>query len=780
MADTTLQNTLQTGSQEKKKTYDPKRRKAMLDMLNAGEDPGFVRYNHVMHGFDQEEADDAINTFYQVTGRPNPLGDTAPASKTGEDLGTGEIRKRYESALIAKEGIEKYRDLYKEVTKDNTLLPTEISGEDAARLSTAHKLLLFDIATAQGTGALQAPDRELVEEALPDVTTANPLKIAQMQLRGGKEGNIAAFDAAIKRMDEISNSLIGEDGAAVTSNQPVQKSQEDQAFEWAQANPDDPRSQRVLEKLNTMGYKSSPAPEQAKEESKLVDQDTGEIKSKGFFDTIGEEVPKFFGSVADRFGSALDTAKSEAAQGKVPNLFGRTGLRAAGVVGGAINDAFSAVFNIGVSALPDEVRDTASKTMESVLSTDTGKAGLFALQQGQEAFEDFKSRNPEIAKDIEDVANIAMAIPASKVLGATGREAKAVVGDTAKVTSTIIGKEPVTKANDMIFRAVKPSITGGKKINQVKQSMETATRELVNRGYAPKNFQEYAESLTKAKADVWKEVESQIGASSARVNLRSIADEVKAMADDATIGRVDPNAAKRIKKIADSLVSQGDNVSVAEAESLKQYINGELKGTFGKFNLSASETNAKKLITAKLGQQLDDVLSSIPGEFSGLKKAYGALSQAEEDAMKRLVVFGRQNPAGLVESFSKISGIGNIIKGIVTASPADVAKGAGEIVLGKVQKSANNADDMIRKAFEGIKGSEEGFKSKLFNIRPGMNIQDVSKDTTKQIQYNNKGKWQTLDQIAQDYMKRTAATKEQALEFARDKVRSLKGRILNK
>lgn len=723
MADDILKGTSETGSStEKKKTYDIKRRRAMLDMLNSGEDPGFVKYNHTMHGYDPEEADDAINTFYQATGKPNPLGESTQ-QKTGDDLGTGEIRKRYESALIAKEGIEKYRDLYKEVTKDNTILPTEVSGEDAARLNTAHKLLLFDIATAQGTGALQAPDRELVEQALPDVTTANPLKIAGMQMRGGRGGNIAAFDAAVKRMDEISSSLLGGNEEQSQPNQPAQKSMDDQAFEWLQANPDDPRAGKIKEKLDSKGYKPIEANTEP-ESSPLVDQDTEEIKSSGFFDTLGKEIPELAGKLAERVGN-IGKIESE----KDPSIVERVGgtqLKAMGQVAGGVNDIFSSVFKVGMSALPEGTRETAKQTMEEVLKTDAGKAGLFALQQGGEMYDEWKSNNPEQAEYVDALANIATAIPAGKVLGATGKEAIDIVGDTGKATQTLIGKDSVLKANDEIFRAVKPSVSGGKKLNQVKQSMETATRELVDRGYKPKNFQEYAEALSKAKSEVWKEVEAKIGSSNARVSLRPIADDIYAMSDDATIGRVDPNASKRLKKIADSLVSQGDDVSVADAEALKQYVNGELKGTFGKFNLSASETNAKKLITAKIGEQLDSLLANVPGEFSGLKKSYGALSQAEEDAMKRLTVFGRQNPQSLVESFSKISGISNIVKGLITASPADIAKGAGEIALGKIQKSANNADDIIKRAFEGISKSEEGFKSKLFNIRPGMNIEDVS------------------------------------------------------
>ena len=107
------------------------------------------------------------------------------------------------------------------------------------------------------------------------------------------------------------------------------------------------------------------------------------------------------------------------------------------------------------------------------------------------------------------------------------------------------------------------------------------------------------------------------------------------------------------------------------------------------------------------------------------------MRQAEEDALKRLVVFERQNPQGLIESVSKISGIGNVVKGVVSMNPADIARGVGELAIGKIQKSANDADNLIKKAFGAIEEGKKGFAprsyllKKLKDIRPGMNIQET-------------------------------------------------------
>lgn len=63
------------------------------------------------------------------------------------------------------------------------------------------------------------------------------------------------------------------------------------------------------------------------------------------------------------------------------------------------------------------------------------------------------------------------------------------------------------------------------------------------------------------------------------------------------------------------------------------------------------------------------------------------------------------------------------------------------------------------------------------NGNAGMSIKDVSKDATKQVQYYTKSGWKTMSEIADEYANRTVATKAQALEWAREKVKGLQGRV---
>lgn len=86
-----------------------------------------------------------------------------------------------------------YRNLYDSLVGESG---ANLFGSDAGSLSGAYNALLFQIAQAAGTGALQAADREVVEAMIP-----NPTSIrggVGGAVRGGKQGGLNAIDEAAK------------------------------------------------------------------------------------------------------------------------------------------------------------------------------------------------------------------------------------------------------------------------------------------------------------------------------------------------------------------------------------------------------------------------------------------------------------------------------------------------------------------------------------------------------------------------------------------------------
>lgn len=94
---------------------------------------------------------------------------------------------------------------------------------------------------------------------------------------------------------------------------------------------------------------------------------------------------------------------------------------------------------------------------------------------------------------------------------------------------------------------------------------------------------------------------------------------------------------------------------------------------------------------------------------------------------------------------------------------------AGKKLIGEELQVMNEAVDNAAK--------KAGGRVKELGKKGGMSIQDVSKDTTKQVQYYTQAGWKTLSEIADEYANRTAATKDQALEWARSKVKGFQGRV---
>lgn len=285
-------------------------------------------------------------------------------------------------------------------------------------------------------------------------------------------------------------------------------------------------------------------------------------------------------------------------------------------------------------------------------------------------------------------------------------------------------RRTVGHATSQTFRAVKPTITNKRNLRTLKDRMERANVEIVNHGYKPTNLQEYADAIDKTKQSVWKKVQAKMGQRAGdQITLDTIASKLKVMAADPNISRLDPRGGKRIQALAEALVSQGKRITIQDAEKLKQFVNAQLEGAYGQMNISKVEQEARKLITREIGEQLDSILSSVPNEFQELKRSYGALREIEEDVIRRIVVFERQNPAGLFDGLGSMAGIANIVRGMLTASPGAAVQGATELTMGMAIKRMNNADNLVRKAFENI---SKQVSPKPFFYSPGDAIMDGS------------------------------------------------------
>ncbi|MAH44120.1 hypothetical protein CL614_10465 [archaeon] len=271
----------------------------------------------------------------------------------------------------------------------------------------------------------------------------------------------------------------------------------------------------------------------------------------------------------------------------------------------------------------------------------------------------------------------------------------------------MVGLPGSTPAVDLTFRAVKPRLTKKINLRRVKAQMELANQTIVDNGFRPTTIKEYADAVFQTKKKVWAEIQSKLDegqAAGLEIDLDSIGLKILDIAEDPALARVNPNAVNQLTAIVENLTKTGGKVDILEAERIKQFINADLADAFGKTDLSQPAKEAQKLITKEIGKQLDEKLTQIPGEFRDLKIKYGSLSAIEEDILKRAIVFERQNPEGLADILTKTQAAGDIAFG----SPAGKARAVARLTLQAQLKKANDADDLIKRAFEQLSPKGKG------------------------------------------------------------------------
>lgn len=149
-----------------------------------------------------------------------------PAFQKLPTAAKNQVVKAAELINTAKE----YRKLVLDNVGDSGLL---LSGPMAAEINSAHGNLAFKGAGGYGQGALQAPDREVMEEIFTNPASLSPSAVAKTSIRGGKKGIKQSLDRAVKRLEDDLYRVYGlklddvaplENGTRVPAPAPAQQS----------------------------------------------------------------------------------------------------------------------------------------------------------------------------------------------------------------------------------------------------------------------------------------------------------------------------------------------------------------------------------------------------------------------------------------------------------------------------------------------------------------------------------------------------------------------------
>lgn len=136
----------------------------------------------------------------------------------------------------------------------------------------------------------------------------------------------------------------------------------------------------------------------------------------GFVSRVATDVGKRVGNIATAFTEPIQSmTQPEKEAGyieAIPQRLLRAGGQAVAGVGDIAGEAAKGLYR---TVTPEPVQRGLAKAGTSILDTEAGRMGLRALQAGGEAYNRFREAYPELAKDVEAVANVATMYPAVKM-----------------------------------------------------------------------------------------------------------------------------------------------------------------------------------------------------------------------------------------------------------------------------------------------------------------------------------------------------------------------------
>lgn len=271
------------------------------------------------------------------------------------------------------------------------------------------------------------------------------------------------------------------------------------------------------------------------------------------------------------------------------------------------------------------------------------------------------------------------------------------------------GLTSTSSAQDKLFKAQNPSLNRlGRKDKSYEVKKEKANRAnelIVERGYLPKNAEErmnaHRETM-KALWDenIWRGLKEK---ANVMVDANEIADAMQqeiAHYGNGQLLSVHKNDYKRAMQDIANLRKM-KSISISDAENYKQQINMAVDWNN---NPTAGEVYQKALrgATRKIGEIEDRIISEIPGEFAQFKKDYWALKDGMEDVTKAYLKEAKRNGMGIMESYGRFEGLGDVLTAFTSGKPHNIVTGIGKIVLGKAYGRAKDINFLIEKWFKQL------------------------------------------------------------------------------
>ena len=338
---------------------------------------------------------------------------------------------------------------------------------------------------------------------------------------------------------------------------------------------------------------------------------------------------------------------------------------------------------------------------------------LLGLTEGKTTPENVVSGTKTAATEAGNIASDVATVAQNKAstLG-TGNtpsildQAKVIDQYNRAIRPTVVGKGnagQIANASDNV-------ISGLKTIADNKDTLQfTDSSGNIIKGQTPTTVDQLSQSIAQTKSNIFKQyndIATKAGDQGLKVDASGIASELDPVIQSKSLAISNP-AAVKYAQAAQARLTQAGGVDALTAQEVIQNYNAELKAYYRNPTPGmASNVQIDALIANKFREALDNGIANTTGaEYQSLKNQYGALSSMEKDVAHRATVWGRQNKVGLAANISNVASGAELVRGLLTGNPVDVAIGGTIKGIQLYQKYLNNPDVGVSKIFDAINES---------------------------------------------------------------------------
>ena len=338
-------------------------------------------------------------------------------------------------------------------------------------------------------------------------------------------------------------------------------------------------------------------------------------QDKGFFTRVGEDIGKRWENIKN-----IDAP-----------TYGQASLRGVGQIAGMGNDIIGqGLVSAYKTVVPDVAQEAIAGGAKKVFSTPLVQG---AVKGVTEAYGGFKEDNPNLARDVEAIANIGMFVPTAKGIGMAGKEALNVAHDVAsvisipgsklvpKVTKELIGTttgagpgavEEAIKGADSFVKAMRGKISGDEIVENAKSALNTIVQKRGN---------EYRQLLAK------------VSENKTPIDINEIKTEVT----ENLKNFVKYNEAKQTGRTITNIVDKWEVVKYPSGGgyALKNPVTGKyetMKSGHAVYYQSeeTAKSAAERMMQDSVKNQTKQILESSPGHFDWERTSVGNIRDSKD------------------------------------------------------------------------------------------------------------------------------------------------------